>query len=61
MPHEYLKVEEVAEKLRCSRSQIRKLMLRKENPLPFIKVSSRMIYISSDDLMKFMTSCAMVK
>lgn len=61
MPQELLKIDEVAEMLRCSKTQIRKLMARKENPLPYIKVSDRMVYITQDDLMKFMTSCAMAK
>lgn len=59
MAQQLLKIEEVAEMLRCSKSQIRKLMMREENPLPYIKVSARMVYISQDDLYKFMSSCSM--
>lgn len=61
MTQELLKIDEVAEKLRCSKSQVQKLMKRKENPLPYIKLSPRLIYISTTDLYNFMASCVISK
>lgn len=58
MPNDLLKLDEVAEKLRCSKAQVRYLTKRKDNPLRVVKISPRMTYVTAEELDRFMAACA---
>lgn len=58
MSNELLKLDEVAEKLRCSKAYVRLLIKRKENPLRAVKLSARMTYVTAEELDRFMAACA---